>query len=686
MYTAAVVGAGPAGWATARKLQERGWKTAIIEEHGVVGEPVACTGLISATGVQELGIRKEVEEVLMNKVRGAQIFSHNHEMIEVKRSETVAYVVDRAGFDKVLAREATEAGVEIKLNTRMIDIRNETVFVEHAGRGELLKSKVIIGADGVNSRTRKIMGANTTAANFVHAYQVDAVGKFDPNYVQVFFGDYAKNFFAWIVPESEEKARVGLASTSGNIRKDFNVFASEKNVGGEFCDMCSSLIPIGEPLKTVTKDNMMLVGDSAFQTKATSIDFEEPIVLLDEQGYIRNEKIGEFAAKELTDPKNEIICSRENEIAIPERDIMAFSPTQKAESNGFRRIKTVLRHEIDEDLYEIVLEKGYRVRATASHSIMVATKDGFAAKHTDKLEVGKDIMALNAKIPQGKIIGEISLIKEFIQNSPQAAKKIVVRGAKDKLYKNYKEVEKGKASQYWYNNTIPLKKFLERGIIPSGVDITVSGSKFAFNDKLQITPELCRLLGYFAAEGSYKSNNLTLTFGIADIERGYIEDALDCIRKSLGVEPEKSIVKKHPLTKEPSGISVTFGGTIARNLFLDVLKCGHKATGKQVPWIIFNVKEELKKEFLKGYLRGDGSIRIREPEDKRHNSIEISAKTSSRKMASDLVLLSFQLGMLPSIEEIEERTDHSILGKKVKCREGHRISYSRAEDVLLLKD
>ena len=265
-----VIGAGPAGSVAARKIQERGWKTVLIEEHPIVGKPVNCTGIISASGVRELGLMKEAGEVLMNKVKGAQIFSPNHEMIEVKRPETVAYIVDRGAFDRVLAREAVEAGVELKLNTKMIDIRNETVFVEHKGRGELIKSKIIVGADGVNSKTRKISGIETGIKDYVHAYQVVAEGSFDPDYVQVFFGDYSKKFFAWIVPESAERARVGLASTSGNIRNDFNVFIREKNINGEMCDRCSSLIPIGKPFRETVNGNIMLLGDAAFQTKAST--------------------------------------------------------------------------------------------------------------------------------------------------------------------------------------------------------------------------------------------------------------------------------------------------------------------------------------------------------------------------------------------------------------------------------
>jgi len=93
-------------------------KTIII----FLGDPIACTGIISRSGVEDLGLRKEVEETLVNKIKGAQIFSHNHELLQVRKSETVAYVVDRGEFDRVLAREAVEAGVELKLSTRMIDM------------------------------------------------------------------------------------------------------------------------------------------------------------------------------------------------------------------------------------------------------------------------------------------------------------------------------------------------------------------------------------------------------------------------------------------------------------------------------------------------------------------------------------------------------------------------------------
>ncbi len=270
MYMAAVVGAGPAGIWAAKRIRERGWSSVVLEEHPKVGDPVACTGLISCSGVKELGIKKEVEENLVNRIRGAKIYSPNNRLLEVKRSENVAFVINRGGFDRSLAESAKEAEVEIRLNTKAIDVRKETVFVEHKGRGEIVKAKVVVGADGVNSKMRKIIGINTDIKNHVHAYQVVAKGNFERDFVKLYFGDYAKNFFAWVVPENEERARIGLATTSGNVKRDFEMFCNLHNFSGEYCDMCSKLIYIGAPLKGIVKDNIALVGEAAGHVKATT--------------------------------------------------------------------------------------------------------------------------------------------------------------------------------------------------------------------------------------------------------------------------------------------------------------------------------------------------------------------------------------------------------------------------------
>ncbi len=268
MVSVAVVGAGPAGLSVAINSQKAGWETVVIEEHPQVGIPVNCTGIISRSGVDELGLK--ISGITVNAVRGARIFSPNRQELQVKRSETVAYVVERDKLDQKLALEAQQAGVKIKTNTRLLDYRKETLFVESNGHGEILKSTVIVGADGPFSKTRSIMGIDVPKEKFVHAYQFRVKGNFDKNFVEVYLGDFAKGYFAWVVPENEEMARIGLAVSGGSVRESFEHFSKKIGASGERCDMCSKLIPTGEPLKEIVKGNAMLVGDAAFQTKGST--------------------------------------------------------------------------------------------------------------------------------------------------------------------------------------------------------------------------------------------------------------------------------------------------------------------------------------------------------------------------------------------------------------------------------
>jgi flavin-dependent dehydrogenase len=70
---------------------------------------------------------------------------------------------------------------------------------------------------------------------------------------------------------SDKKAKIGIGSVLGeNISEKFKQFLIEKKPGVRAYSPSSSLIPYGLPLTGIQKGNLALVGDAAFQNKATS--------------------------------------------------------------------------------------------------------------------------------------------------------------------------------------------------------------------------------------------------------------------------------------------------------------------------------------------------------------------------------------------------------------------------------
>lgn len=269
MNQVAIIGAGPAGLATAIKLKQEGFDSIVLEEHPSIGNPENCSGLISKKGVDDLGL--DVSECLMNKIRGAKIYAPNGEMIKVTRNSTVAYLTNREKFDLMLLKKARELNIHVATNTKLIDVRKNTLFVQAGGRGEIRKAEIIVGADGVNSTVRHLMNIETKKENFVHTMQATATGEFEKEYVSVYTGDFAKGFFGWVIPIDEKRAKIGIGSYLGeNISSNFKTFVEEKLPGVKTYKTKSFLVPYSPPMKKIVKDNMMLVGDSAFQVKATT--------------------------------------------------------------------------------------------------------------------------------------------------------------------------------------------------------------------------------------------------------------------------------------------------------------------------------------------------------------------------------------------------------------------------------
>ena len=278
----AVVGAGPAGSRTARLLAEAGLTVTLLEEHPEVGRPVQCAGLLSGRVSQELG-----EEVaVLNGVSGARIHSPSGHVLAFDAGRPRAMVVDRAAFDQALARQAVDAGADLLVGRRVLEVRASPSGCSLTVRDgttagsstEELVCRAIVGADGPPSLVRRSMGLPRPRHKLV-GYQV-AFASPEPiatDHVDLFAGrDVAPGFFAWIVPQGEHSGLLGLASEPCGMhpKARLETFMAGPVIrdllpGIQVTGHHAGAIPIG-PVHRPVADRVVLVGDAAAQAKATS--------------------------------------------------------------------------------------------------------------------------------------------------------------------------------------------------------------------------------------------------------------------------------------------------------------------------------------------------------------------------------------------------------------------------------
>ena len=260
-----VVGCGPAGSVFARAAAEKSLGVTVSEEHSLVGEPAQCSGLISKSGLESLGV--DYSKSTLNRIYGARIHAPDGSFLDVGGGVERAIVVDRARLDRVLADAAEKAGARLVLGERV---------TSYSG------GKVVVGADGCASRTAAANGF-PEISDFVVGYQADyeeASVRDEKTLDLLLSNERFPGFFAWVIPLGAGRARVGLGVSmeragSNNVRKVFEKLVSENPLAKETVDGArkaaeiAGCIPIRAREKTV-KGNVLLVGDAAGQVKATT--------------------------------------------------------------------------------------------------------------------------------------------------------------------------------------------------------------------------------------------------------------------------------------------------------------------------------------------------------------------------------------------------------------------------------
>ncbi|MBC7321301.1 NAD(P)/FAD-dependent oxidoreductase, partial [bacterium] len=126
-YDVVIVGGGPIGCFVGRHIAEAGRRVLILEEHGEVGEPPHCAGLVSSEVLSISGVK---DDVILNKIRGANIYGYDGTKLSFLGERTYALVIDRIMFDKRLAIMAEDRGAEISRGSRVVGFKRDTNEIE----------------------------------------------------------------------------------------------------------------------------------------------------------------------------------------------------------------------------------------------------------------------------------------------------------------------------------------------------------------------------------------------------------------------------------------------------------------------------------------------------------------------------------------------------------------------------
>ncbi len=272
MHDVIVVGGGPVGCFTASLLAKRGFDTLILERNPAVGHRVICTGLIGLEAFERFHLPRGS---VINRLQDVTFISPSGIRFIYRPESPKALIVDRRQFDRDIADIALSNGAKLRCNSLVSDVRTceagLNVGVESRGNGYDLGARMVVVACGFNSKLTEKLGLERPT-EFLQGAEavVDLDGVKE---TEVYLGrDIAPESFAWVVPMSSEKARIGMTTREDAdllLRAFLHNPMIRDRIKSHDPNINLDLIPL-RPIKKSFTRRVLVVGEAAGQVKSTT--------------------------------------------------------------------------------------------------------------------------------------------------------------------------------------------------------------------------------------------------------------------------------------------------------------------------------------------------------------------------------------------------------------------------------
>ena len=268
-----VVGGSAAGLYAAARVAQGGRPVRVLESLPTL-DPAPRTLIV--TNHFRHQVNGAAEASIRNEIRRFELFTDG-------RSATVPLkepdlIIERSRLIRALAHEAAQAGAQFEYDTRFLGLspnaRGLHVQVDRSGQREERYAESVIGADGAVSRVARAAGWPPVETVPLVQAVVRLPKDCPADTTRVWFVPDDTPYFYWLIPESTERAALGVIGERGsNTKKSFDRFLEKK--GFEPLEWQGARIPVYRnwvPVqRRVGNRDVYLVGDAAAQVKVSTV-------------------------------------------------------------------------------------------------------------------------------------------------------------------------------------------------------------------------------------------------------------------------------------------------------------------------------------------------------------------------------------------------------------------------------